>query len=325
MNDYRHVCFKDLENYFNKKDLFSGLNEDEQSVIRTNIGAASLNDLRASMGGIIVGTYAEIKEIADDNDLSLLCKYVITDFQTIYRSNTNEIWGLSVNPSEVYSIVLTPISGNKFDKRVSIMNSEGVALDWIVNYEFQSEALSDTVNTKGKITYLKDQNNNSAYYDFKNIRTNFSLRASEVTGLSTSGDYALYTFSKIVDGQIVDSSNDSNIINNEFDYDCCENAFLGVTSNNQFCGGFKENLFTRQCMYNKFEWDTTGNKFTTNIRYSQGSIKNALVNTNSYDNAVSKEFRMLESTNSSSPVFVVTYLDGSTLTNQVIRLNSNQS
>jgi hypothetical protein len=68
---------------------------------------------------------------------------------------------------------------------------------------------------------------------------------------------------------------------------------LGETVNNIFYGGFKNNIFISDCKYNKFEWNTSGNKFTSNITYAQGSIQNALVETSSYDSAISKEFKML--------------------------------
>ena len=42
---------------------------------------------------------------------------------------------------------------------------------WIVEYDYEYETLTDGIKTKGKITYLKDSNNNIAYYDFKNIKS----------------------------------------------------------------------------------------------------------------------------------------------------------
>jgi hypothetical protein len=54
---------------------------------------------------------------------------------------------------------LTPISENQFDPRVQILK-DGIALNWIVNYDFTQEQLTDANGgiyyTKGKITYLKD-------------------------------------------------------------------------------------------------------------------------------------------------------------------------
>lgn len=323
-NAYRHVCFKDLENYFSRNDYFSNLTYEEIKLIRQNLGVASVQELEERQGGIVYKTYDELNQIVSENGLVLTCKYILTDFQTIYLSNSGEVWGYDINPSEVYSLILTPISVNKFDTRVSVVKNEQ-ALDWIVNYNFTQETLVDNsgkeFKTKGKITYLKDQNNNSAYYDFKNIRFKLLLNNSEVQGLQQDTYLDLFTFSKLEDNnEVKENSNDVSIMNNQFDCDCYLNVFLGTTNNNHFYGGFKNNLFVKDCTFNKFEWNTTGNKFTESVMYTQGSLKNAKVNTTAYDSAVSKEFRMLHSQTSAEPVFVVTYLDGDTLTNQVYKL-----
>ena len=57
MNEYRHVCFKDLENYYKKTDYFSGLTYDEKKLIRQNLEVVSLDQLSEKEGGIIEGTY----------------------------------------------------------------------------------------------------------------------------------------------------------------------------------------------------------------------------------------------------------------------------
>jgi hypothetical protein len=160
MNDYRHVCFKDLENYFKRSDYFNNLSNPEKDLIRFNLDVPSKNELFEKGGGIITKSYEGIKQIADAGLLSVNTKYIISDFQTIYLSNTNEIWGLDKNPSNIYSLILTPISNSEFDPRVQVLLN-GKALDWIVNYNFTQETLIEsatgkTVNTKGKITYLKD-------------------------------------------------------------------------------------------------------------------------------------------------------------------------
>ena len=327
MNEYRHVCFKDLENYYKKTDYFSGLTYDEKRLIRQNLEVVSLDQLSEKEGGIIEGTYQQIKELAENSELSILCKYIITDFQTIYKSNTGDIWGLDNNhPSETYSIILTPISNNKFSTNVSIIRNEQ-AMNWIVTYDFNSETLTSdsgtVVTNKGKITYMQDQNNNSAYYDFKNIRFRKQLVSTDVPGLSSTNYFDLYTFSKLSGTNIIEFSNDSSIHNNQFDYDCYENVFLGTTNNNHFYGGFKQNLFIKDCTYNKFEWNTYGNKFKESISYTQGCLRNAVVNSTNADSAVSKEFKMVQNDISESPIFVVVLYDGLTLTSQVRQLSTN--
>lgn len=318
MNDYRHVCFKDLENYFKIDDYFGNLTDSEKRLIRENLQIEFSSEEVES--GTVYGTYEEIKQLVDSKKLLLHYRYVITDYQTIYQSNTGETWGLYTNPSKMYSIILTPTSDSTFDNRVSLLH-EGIPLNWEVTYDFTQEELQDGTLTKGKITYLKDQNNNSAYYDFKNIRFRLTLKSSEVLSLQQDTTLDLYTFSKL-GNSVQENSDDVAITNNHFEQSCYLNVFLGTANNNHFYGGFKNNLFIKDCSFNKFEWNTTNNKFTESVMYTQGSLKNALVNTTMYDSAVNKEFRMIQSSTSSEPVFVVTYLDGDTLTNQVYKLNS---
>jgi hypothetical protein len=43
MNDYRHVCFKDLENYIRRDNFFGDLNEWEKDEIRSNLNIPTLD------------------------------------------------------------------------------------------------------------------------------------------------------------------------------------------------------------------------------------------------------------------------------------------
>lgn len=319
MIDYRHVCFKDLENYFKRSDYFGNLSESEKSQIRKNLNLPTTNDLKDRENGFVEDTYENIKKLVDNNQLSLNNIYIINDFQSIYRSNKGNVFGLNNFPSKVYSLVLKPISSNQFSKDVQIIEN-GIAKDWIVRYNFDQKDL-DGIKTKGEIIYMQDQNNNSAYYDFKNIRYTVHLDSSDLSVLQNGGDYVVYTFNKFENGEFVDNSDSVNVMNNTFDQNCFTNVFLGETCNNHFYGGFKENIFTQSCKNNKFEWNTFGNKFTGNVNCTQGSIQNAKVTTTVFESAISKEFKTIHTLETSDPVFVVTYLDGETLTTQVIKLN----
>lgn len=318
MTQFRHVCFKDLKNYFRIDDYFGNLSDSEKQLVRTNLNVPSIDNIISQ--STIKGTYKEIKALSDTKSLLLQNKYIISDFQTIYEANNGEVWGNVLYPSKVYSIILTPTSTSTFDRRVSLIYN-GTPLDWEVCYDFKQETLSDGTKTKGRITYLKDQNNNSAYYDFKNYRFEVLLKNSEVPGLPYDTTLAMYTFSKLNGLDCQENSDNPDIFNNHFDEDCWVNVFMGSTNNNQFFGGFKNNLFIKGCEYNKFEWNTSNNKFLEKVSYTQGSIQNAYVQNTNYDSSISKEFRMLHSLDTSEPVFVVTYLDGDTLTNQVIKLS----
>ena len=64
MSDYRHVCFKDLENYWRKDEYFDNLSSGEIIKIKKNL------DLLDSTKQV-VGTYDEIKAISDAEDLNI--------------------------------------------------------------------------------------------------------------------------------------------------------------------------------------------------------------------------------------------------------------
>lgn len=314
MNEYRHVCFKDLENYVKRDEYFGNLSEAELEQIRHNLNVPS----KTEAGNVCEGTYADIKRLVDQDNLNLGSTYVITDFQTIYKCD-DEVWGLEVQPSQVYKIILTPASSNSFNPVVSVLKDD-VVMPWEVRYSFTPEAILDGIYTKGKITYLKDEKNNSAYYDFKNIKFKKTLLSSEVSGLIQDSILPMYTFSSLVDGVCVENSSEA--INNQFDQDCYGNVFMGNTKNNHFYGGFKNNLFIKDCQYNTFEWNTVNNKFTESVQHTKGTLQNATVNSTQYDTAINKEFKMVSTLNAGqAPVFVVTYIDGNTLTNQVTYLN----
>lgn len=182
MNDklYRHVLFKDLEDYLKKDNYLGGYTSTEQNWIRKNIGALSSKEAQAildrQISGVKTGTYKEISRLVKDKQLIPGFVYIITDYQTIYQSNElNQYgqyitWGDEVNPSEIYNLILIACSDSEFLKNVTLLNESGSSLSWDVTYDFQSYKLDDGYSTKGQIMYLQDQNNNRASYDFKNVK-----------------------------------------------------------------------------------------------------------------------------------------------------------
>lgn len=310
MTDYRHVCFKDLNHYFKRDDYFSDLTSKEKKLIKKNLGIADTE--KEDNGFVVKGTYSEIKNLADSGKLNINSVYIITDYRTIYKSNIGEVWGDAINPSKVYSIVLTPISEYEFGKDVIMMYKDKV-LNWEVRYDFSEEDLG-TQKTRGKILYLKDQNNNSAYYDFKNIRTRVKIKSTDISGIMVESELDLYTFNEATRTPtiFVENSDDSHTVNNCFEQDCYSNVFLGITHNNTFAGGFKNNLFLTNCQFNKFGYNTHNNKFEDVVMYCSGSIRNK--NIKELDNTIEKEFVAVGND------FAIKYLDNDTLTYQIEKL-----
>ena len=173
--DYRHVLFKDLKNYLSKRDYLSGFTPTEQAWIRKNIGAASADAVDAIKGKAISVTYDELENKIENESLVVGAVYLITDFQTIYQSKTLNsegkyvTFGSDIHPSKVYKIAAIAITSSSLLSTVSIISDDPTSIFWSVQYDVTKETLDDGKTTKGRITYLSDNNFNQARFDFKNV------------------------------------------------------------------------------------------------------------------------------------------------------------
>jgi len=120
---YRYICYSDLNNYFKKSDLLGGLTTIEQTMVKSNLGIV---EYAGGQQDPISKTYTELLDLIQRNLLITGAKYKITDFNSIYSSNTYNssnqaiTWGKDINPSIVYNLIVTAISNNKLDTRVFI-------------------------------------------------------------------------------------------------------------------------------------------------------------------------------------------------------------
>lgn len=304
-NHNRYACIYDLNNYFDKKSLLSGLTELDKKTLRTNIGVIDYVGEGGQTKPLEL-TYATLSNYISGNLLTTGARYIITDFQTIYSSNTTNsagkkiTWGLTINPSPTLRLIVTAVTTNKLDPRILIDGK-----DWTVEYEVASETLEDGISTKGKITYLKDSKNNSAYYDFKNMRFYRSTCVSE-------GIY--YTFSDIVNNEIIDSSELHNTINNEIKEGAINNIFLGDTYNNIIEPDCTNNTFVKGCHDTVLKWNSINNIFYEPVCYTEGSIYNKTFLTGNTDLSTTIT-KTIQKVNEAT---IISFLDPITYAYQVI-------
>lgn len=220
-NRDRAACMSDLRRYFKKSDLLGGLTKNELEELRANIGLHNFVGEDGLYEPVPI-TYEALLRKVNNLEVGVGSIYVITDFQTIYPSNVpGEVWGRkgSDNVSPTYNLIVRGIGKGSIDTRAFI---EGK--DWHIEYDIRKEVLSGGYGTKGKITYLRDSNGNSAYYDFKNIkfrRTEKELgKVFEDVKLGLELDF--YTFSNIDSkGNILEASELSAVTkHNEFKQGC---------------------------------------------------------------------------------------------------------
>ena len=323
MDCNRHVCLKDLENYLKKAEYLGGYTPTEQKQVRKNIGAIGEADLASYITEtkFIPLTHAELVDLIKDNKLEIGQVYAITDFQTIYESNVQNnvgqyiTWGLDNNPSEVYTIITIALSANTLLNRVVIVSGKYPnSYKWIVEYDYEPEVLQDGVSTKGKITYLKDTNNNIAYYDFKNVKSRRNRDQLKELGINITNNYLdLYTFNT---QDFNEASETYNVYNNHLGSGSNNNVFIGNDCyNNVFEDGFRNNTFVSSCHNNQFQFDTYNNVFKYPVIYLTGSFNNLKFINNNYTSMdVNKQISKINRS------YVISYLDSDTLTLQSYRI-----
>ena len=323
MNCNRHVCLKDLDNYLKKNGYLSGYTPVEQPQVRKNIGALGEADLDRYLteDNYIELTYDKLQKLIKDKKLGIGQVYAINDFQTIYQSNVQistgvyQSWGSTINPSKVFKIITLALTPDTLYNRVVIQSEDYPdAYKWIVEYDYEQETLTDGIKTKGKITYLKDSNNNIAYYDFKNIKSRRTRTQLLQLGIVTDKDYLdLYTFNT----QDLDEASESfNVYNNYFESGAKDNVFIGNECyNNVFEGGFRNNTFASSCHNNQFQFNTFNNNFKQQVIYLTGSFSNlSFIDTNYTSLDIDKQISRVDEG------YVISYLDPDTLTLQVYKL-----
>jgi hypothetical protein len=333
MTKHRLACIQDLDNYINKKDLLTKpgyLSDQEIRLIKEifNNGSGAENQDPKVVSEI---TYNELCNLIAFKMLVPAKRYKICDFQTIYDSGLThddkiDVWGLdgSKNPSEIMPIIVTASTYETILRDVIVVGHE----DWEVRYDPTKEVFYTTtqldestglnkeveIHSKGKITYLKDSFNNSAYYDFKNIK--FRRYKTEI---NISADYLdYYTFSSVVNGKIFDASINSCTRNNTLREGCYNNVFISSNScdifNNTLGAGCENNTFAKGIKNSDIKCESDNNTINSPVSNLNGYMRNVIV---SQDNDIIKSdylkqityIQKDESVNLSSEICVISYLD----------------
>lgn len=317
MAQQRYACLADLNGYFKKSDLLGGLSELEKNQLRTNIGILNYTG-EGGQSTPVELTYSALYDLVIRKSLVVGARYIITDYQTIYSSNVLDssskkiTWGTSdsQNPSPIYKMVVIANTNDRLDQRAFILDK-----DWVIEYDVKKETLPDGKTTKGKITFLKDSNGNSAHYDFKNIKFRRTQAYLEGTNNPINTPYIdLYTFSDITNGVVVENSNLFMTKYNTLEENCWNNVFIGDTYSNIIQSGCQGNTILKGMHDSVLSWNSVNNLFNENIAYCSGSIynKTILPGDSSLSMAITKTIQKV------NEATIVSYLDPITYAYQII-------
>lgn len=288
----RHVCFKDLEDYLRKDSYLSGYSKSEQEEIRKNLGVIGKSDIEEIVKYYLetytILTYDQLRELIEHKELASGRIYVISDFQTIYLSNTGTTWGFADHESKKYKIIVQALTESILDSNVKIISDDFPrSLLWEAKYDSTQEIIN-AVPTKGKITYLKDEYNNSAYYDFKNIQFRISQSELSSVGIETTYPYKdYYTFNSSAKNVTISEFSDQNVF-----LKSAENVTIESGANNNLCNSSIKNTYISKGVCNSF------------IRHSlfQKDVQKTII--------------------SSNDIPLVTYFDPDTLTQQTYEIDN---
>ena len=130
-------------------------------------------------------THQKLYSLKEAGKLVPSVTYLITDYWPIYKDpTTGAIKGTTEVPVQYY-IAVRAITTTELDPNVILIPTNETAnqksINWEVRYDITPKWVSEEYQSKGTITYLKDEYNNSAYFDFKNIV--FDVANSEASKL----------------------------------------------------------------------------------------------------------------------------------------------
>ena len=302
-NQFRHVCLKDLENYIKRDEYFSDFSDEEKAIIKKNLGITTSGEFSEYDPIVHLLTYDTVLQLKESEELKVGHVYVIQDFQTIYSDGSD-----GVMKGKTYWLFLHPTSKSTFDPRVGIFcpeDSNNNYSKWTVEYDIARSEVATGEYNKGTITYLKDQNNNEAFYDFKNIKFKKTLDELKDLPKTYTKDTYFYTF----DNDGLDGS-EHGWKNNRLGKGAIRNIFLNDTENTSIESDCHDNVFAGGCINSRFGYGTFKNIFKDTVYNCIGVLNNAKVGheTNGFNYKRIDDF---------SDKYAITYLDKDTETFQV--------
>ena len=259
-----------------------------ENVLIKNAGEIYYNDYEDD---IVKLTWAELKTLRDNFQLIPGKFYRITDYvTTTVQTNTQ-------SAGNQFDIIVRADSSNVLNENATAalhendtyFSTAGAKLEaWELKYCLDNDtnrfAWADSTNGKGVIWWMKDDNDNECYYDFKNIM--FKVGAKSQAG--TIDNVYYYTFSFATgtnDSSVTDHSlNGSrcyknsigknivsklqltfNVFRNSNSYSSCySNTFGDSCYNNTFGDTCYNNTFGNNCYLNTFGNNCSNNIFGNN-------------------------------------------------------------
>lgn len=207
-------------------------------------------------------TYAELKALRDNGQLSEGHLYRITDYvTTTVQTNTK-------SAGNVFDVIVLAVSANELSHIARAIQHEGDTYfdgndlgAWELWYDLDNDiekyAWADATNGKGVIYRMIDEKRNDCPYDFKNIL----FYTTSFTDNTTSDEY-YYTFSYVVSSKLYDGTVEKQVA-------FCHSNSMRMYIYSKHCQTLNKNVFRNKafshlCYSNTLELDCYNNTFGNN-------------------------------------------------------------
>lgn len=170
-----------------------------------SIGGVIGNYIGGGGGGVVINeiTYSDFVDAIGNEELEAGEFYRITDYVTkISNSDSKNYFPFALSAEHPFDLIVLATSENTYCENVMAIQHSGDTyfnecnlqaweLKWTHLNDTNVYAWADENDGKGVIYYLKDENNNEAFYDFKNIKyLQFALeRIDDTSSVAYSFEY----------------------------------------------------------------------------------------------------------------------------------------
>lgn len=167
-------------------------------------GTSGWLEAKLSSEPLIEITYTELLDLRDDEKLIPGQQYRITNYTTTTTQDETN------SAANVFDIIVTADSNNILNENARAIQHEGDSIfaesdlaAWEIKYCLDNDisrfTWADEESGTGVIYYMKDEYNNEAHYDFKNIRFSRKVTQDGELNLETGVNNWCYTFGGLID------------------------------------------------------------------------------------------------------------------------------
>lgn len=225
-------------------------------------------------------TYEELVALREVNGFTPRQLYRITNYVT--TTNGKAADGVSASAEHPFDLLVQAISANQISPAAIALPHKNDAYfsnqkleNWVILYDINNSTAKypwASSSGRGVIYYMKDEKNNCAGYDFKNIKFKrgnawcYTFDKEGTDGSLTAGVYGNEIKVCSIGLNNIVFNLTEKCYNNHFSEDCYNNTFGEGCAQNTFNNKARNNVFGNDVYYNSFDYAFVNNTIGSYVR-----------------------------------------------------------